>query len=128
MLGAAFCRGGEHNPSNLPLRRRDPGAGRGAARDTECNCSICRRYGVLWAYVSPDAVRGWQDARTETYLWDDRSIAFHRCRVCGCVSHWLAVDPDRNRMGVNARLLDPELIRRARLRHLDGAVSERYVD
>ena len=75
-----------------------------------------------------DAVRGWQDARTETYLWDDRSIAFHRCRVCGCVSHWLAVDPDRNRMGVNARLLDPELIRRARLRHLDGAVSERYVD
>ena len=95
---------------------------------TECNCSICRRYGVLWAYVSPHAVRGWQDAQTETYLWDDRSIAFHRCRVCGCVSHWLAVNPDRNRMGVNARLLDPELIRRARLRHLDGAVSERYVD
>ena len=35
---------------------------------TKCNCSICRRYGVLWAYMSPDAVRGWQDARTETYL------------------------------------------------------------
>jgi hypothetical protein len=24
---------------------------------TECNCSICRRYGVLWAYYTPDRVR-----------------------------------------------------------------------
>src|SRR5687768_7307944 len=24
---------------------------------TECNCSICRRYGVLWAYYSPKQVR-----------------------------------------------------------------------
>ena len=24
---------------------------------TECNCSMCRRYGVLWAYYSPRQVR-----------------------------------------------------------------------
>ncbi|NGM48586.1 hypothetical protein G5B46_03085 [Caulobacter sp. 602-2] len=24
---------------------------------TQCNCSICRRYGVLWAYYSLGAVR-----------------------------------------------------------------------
>jgi hypothetical protein len=24
---------------------------------TECNCSICRRYGVLWAYYAPSQVR-----------------------------------------------------------------------
>jgi len=24
---------------------------------TECNCSICRRYGVLWAYYTPEQVR-----------------------------------------------------------------------
>jgi hypothetical protein len=23
---------------------------------TDCNCSICRRYGVLWAYYSPRQV------------------------------------------------------------------------
>ncbi len=24
---------------------------------TECTCSICRRYGVLWAYYEPSQVR-----------------------------------------------------------------------
>jgi hypothetical protein len=31
-------------------------------------------------------------------------------------------------MGVNARLMDPDVIAKARLRHLDGAVSEQYLD
>jgi hypothetical protein len=96
---------------------------------TECNCSICRRYGVLWAYYPLANVRFLTPAgATDTYMWDDRSIAFHRCRTCGCVTHWSAVDPSRDRMGVNARLLDPGMISSARLRHLDGAVTETYID
>lgn len=94
---------------------------------TECNCSICRRYGVLWAYCQPDQV-GRNSGPTDTYLWDDRSIAFHRCRQCGCVTHWSAVDPQHSRMGVNARLLDPATLAAARVRHLDGAGTERYLD
>lgn len=93
---------------------------------TSCNCSICRRYGALWAYDSPRRVR--TSGETQTYLWDDRSIAFHRCRVCGCVTHWSPVDEGRDRMGVNARLLEPEILARARMRYLDGAVTERYID
>jgi hypothetical protein len=31
-------------------------------------------------------------------------------------------------MGVNVRLMDPGDIAKARLRHLDGAVSEQYLD
>jgi hypothetical protein len=31
-------------------------------------------------------------------------------------------------MGVNARLMDPELVRRAKIRLLDGAVTEKYLD
>ena len=55
------------------------------AEVTHCNCSICRRYGVLWAYYSPRSVHLMPaDARTDTYMWDDRAIAFHRCRTCGC--------------------------------------------
>ena len=95
---------------------------------TECNCSICRRYGVLWAYYAPRQVRISRPAPTDTYLWDDRAVAFHRCRACGCVTHWAAVDPAMGRMGVNARLMPPEAVVQARLRHLDGAVTGRYLD
>jgi hypothetical protein len=95
---------------------------------TDCNCSICRRYGVLWAYYSPTQVRLAASTPTDTYIWDDKSIRFHRCRTCGCVSHWSAVDPTVDRMGVNARLMDPDLVARARVRHLDGAVTEKYLD
>ena len=96
---------------------------------TECNCSICRRYGVLWAYYSPKQVRVQPaDAVTDTYMWDDRSIVFHRCPNCGCVSHWSAVDPARDRMGVNARLMSLEILTSVRVRHVDGAVTEQYLD
>jgi hypothetical protein len=31
-------------------------------------------------------------------------------------------------MGVNARLMNLETLKAARIRHLDGAVTERYLD
>jgi hypothetical protein len=95
---------------------------------TDCNCSICRRYGVLWAYNSPRQVHFTKPLVTDIYMWDDKSIRFHRCRTCGCVSHWSAVDPSVDRMGVNARLMEPDLIKQIRVRRLDGAVTERYGD
>ena len=96
---------------------------------TECNCSVCRRYGVLWAYYSPRQVCVLPDgAATDVYMWDNQSIEFHRCRTCGCVSHWAAVDPGCDRMGVNARLLEPSVLIKARVRHLDGAHTEQYTD
>jgi hypothetical protein len=94
---------------------------------TECNCSICRRYGVLWAYYRPEQVTTL--GVTDTYRWGDRSLAFHRCAICGCVTHWAPEGgraPDR--MGINARLLDLETLAAARVRHLDGAGTERYID
>ena len=95
----------------------------------DCNCSICRRYGVLWANFSTDQVQ-FEPAVpiTDTYSWGDRGLSFHRCKTCGCVTHWSAVDPARNRMGVNARLLDLAVLAQARVRHLDGAMTERYLD
>ncbi len=96
---------------------------------TDCNCSICRRYGVLWAYYSPAQVRIAAGAgATDIYMWDDRSIEFHRCKTCGCVTHWAAVDKGLDRMGVNARLMDLEVLAAARVRKLDGANSEKYLD
>ena len=94
---------------------------------TDCNCSICRRYGVLWAYYSPSRVTvSPADGATDIYIWDDRSIEFHRCKTCGCVTHWSSVDKTRDRMGVNARLMTPEVLAAARVRHLDGARTGAY--
>jgi hypothetical protein len=87
-----------------------------------CNCSICRRYGALWAYYSPAQVRIIPTiGATVCYLWGDKSIEFHRCQTCGCVTHWAAVEKRADRMGVNARLMAPEILSAARLRHSDGA-------
>lgn len=92
------------------------------AEVTECNCSICRRYGTLWAYYAKPEVRVWPAPEaTEVYVWGEARLQFHRCRVCGCVTHWAPADPGRPRVGINARLMEPEVLARARLHHFDGA-------
>ncbi len=97
---------------------------------TDCNCSICQRYGTLWAYYTIDEVRVEAAlGATQAYAWGDKSLQFIRCRHCGCVTHWEPIVADRGpRMGVNARNFDPAEIRDIRIRHLDGAVTERYLD
>lgn len=90
---------------------------------TDCNCSICRRYGTLWAYYRLEQVEFASVPVTETYIWGDRGLAFHRCRSCGCVTHWQALDPTHDRMAINARLLAPEVLARASVTFYDGANS-----
>ena len=100
-----------------------------SAEVTECNCSICRSYGALWAYYPPSRVRLVPpDPPTDVYTWDGRSLEFHRCRPCGFVLHWAALNRERDRMCVNSRLMDSEVLASARVRHLDGATTERYID
>ena len=87
----------------------------------DCHCSIRRRYGTLWAYYAPEEVRvPPSDPPTDVYVWGDKTLQTHRCRNCGCVSHWIAMDPGFDVMGVNARLMDPEVLASARVRHSDG--------
>jgi hypothetical protein len=96
---------------------------------TDCNCSACRRYGGLWAYYAPAQVR--IDAAAdaiEAYVWGDRTLAFNRCRTCGCLTHWSPLDGAAERMGVNARLMPPDVVANARIRHLDGAASWEFLD
>lgn len=87
-----------------------------------CNCSICRRYGTLWAYYDRAEVRfDAGNGPTDTYIWGDRMLTFHRCRTCGCVAYWLPVDPAASRLGVNARLMAPDVLAAARVMYGDGA-------
>jgi hypothetical protein len=96
---------------------------------TDCNCSICRRLGVLWAYYAPRDVEviGPSDGAA-AYRWGEATLVFHHCRSCGCTTHWTPLPHrDQGRMGVNARLMDPAVLAAARIRKLDGAVSEKYL-
>jgi hypothetical protein len=92
----------------------------------DCNCSICRRYGALWAYYSLKDVIV-PSGLTDTYLRGAKHTEFHRCKICGCVTHWSPTDK-RDRMGVNARLMAPEILSQVRVRHLDGADTWKYLD
>ena len=91
---------------------------------------MCRRYGTLWAYFRADRVRV-EHARmaTQAYAWGARRLRFVRCARCGCVTHWEATRPrPASRMGVNARLLEPELLEGIRVRRLDGARTWKFLD
>ena len=74
----------------------------------ECNCSICRRLGVLWAYYHCDDVKFEKgEGTTNAYAWNNKVLEFHSCSQCGCTTHWAATDRSfKERMGVNARLID----------------------
>ena len=82
-----------------------------------CNCSLCRKLAWLVAYYDPAEVEA--EGETVAYVWGDRLLAIHHCPVCGCGTHWRALDealagqlPDdlrrslERRMGINARMLD----------------------
>jgi hypothetical protein len=96
---------------------------------TSCNCSICRRLGTLWAYYAPTDVR--VTGPTATYRSGDKTLDLHRCVTCGCTTHWspLANRAAQDRMGINARLLEPDVVAAARVRRLDGASDDwKYLD
>jgi hypothetical protein len=113
--------------ANCHCRAVNVEAARAPRRVTDCNCSICRRYAALWAYYKARDVR--VTGKTDRYLWGDRMVAFHRCKVCGCITHYTSTKKSRiDRVAVNARLFDPEIVSRARIRRFDGAVSWKVLD
>ena len=99
-------------------------------RLTDCNCSICRRYGVLWAYYPADSVNiVCADDALDAYSWGTKELRFVRCATCGCLMAWVGVEPREGaRIGVNARNFDPAAIRGVRVRRLDGARTWKFLD
>jgi len=89
---------------------------------TQCNCSVCRRYGTLWAYYAPATVsitakRG----GLASYARRARGLRFVRCATCGCVVCWKRPGKrGRAYMGVNTRLLDHAAMARVPVKVLDG--------
>ncbi|RZT95044.1 GFA family protein [Rivibacter subsaxonicus] len=96
---------------------------------TNCNCSICRRYGTLWAYYKASEVRvSAAPGATSDYAWGDRRLRFVRCNICACITHWEHILPAASsRVGVNARNFEPESLGPVRIRLLDGASTWKYL-
>jgi hypothetical protein len=97
---------------------------------TGCNCSICRRYGALWAYYRASELRiSSASGATSSYCWGDKSLRFVRCNTCSCIMYWAPLRPKGvGKMGVNARNFEPDAIRLIRIRRLDGASTWKYLD
>jgi len=88
----------------------------------DCNCTLCRRLGALWAYYRLSEVE--ITGETTGYVREDLSepaIAAHHCPRCGTTTHWtpLGDEPD-DRMGVNARLFDETAMDGVEIKYPDG--------
>lgn len=88
---------------------------------TACNCTVCRRYGVLWAYGHEnEGIR--VSGPSQAYVRGE-AIEFHFCMACGCVAWWrgrTAETSGRRRIGVNLRMAEPDAVARIPIEHLDG--------
>ena len=92
---------------------------------TACNCTLCRRYGALWAYDYEDE-RISISGPTSAYVRVDEAdpkLEVRFCSKCACVLCWrgLKVDADRRRrIAVNIRLAAPEAVSALPIDHFDG--------
>jgi hypothetical protein len=91
---------------------------------TACNCTLCRRYGVLWIYgYEGEGVD--VSGPTGVYVRGEQ-IGFHFCPTCGCVAYWRSLQSEasgRRRIAVNVRLTEPEAVAELPIDHFDGLVS-----
>lgn len=92
---------------------------------TACNCTLCRRYGALWAYdYENERIR--ISGPSSVYTRKDNadpSLEIHFCPTCGCVLCWRGTRPGqdgRRRIAVNVRLAPPETVADLPIDHFDG--------
>lgn len=80
---------------------------------TACNCTLCRRYGALWAYdYENERIRISGPTKAYTRVGKaDPALEIHFCPTCACVVCWrgLRLETDgRRRIAVNIRLAPPK--------------------
>ena len=88
---------------------------------TACNCTVCRRYGVLWIYGHEgEDVR--VSGETRSYR-RGTAIDFHFCATCGCMAFYRALKLEadgRRKIAVNVRLSEPGPVADIPIDHFDG--------
>lgn len=92
---------------------------------TACNCTLCRRYGTLWAYdYENERIRVFGPFASYTRADSDNpSLEILFCPSCACVLSWRGLRPNdegRRRIAVNVRLAPPEAVASLPIDHFDG--------
>lgn len=88
---------------------------------TACNCTACRRYGVLWAYDHEG--EGIHVTGPTTAYARGNALTFNFCATCGCIAWWRGLRTDeqgRRRIAVNLRLAEPQAVAAIPIDHFDG--------
>lgn len=95
---------------------------------TACNCTLCRRYGALWAYDFEGeraAVHG-PLSRFVRVGKADPALEILFCPHCAAVIAWRGLrlkEDGRRRMAVNVRLAPPDAVADLPIDHFDGLDS-----
>jgi hypothetical protein len=92
----------------------------------ECNCTLCSKSGVRWAYFHPSDVS--IEGATKGYSRRDKedpAAEIRFCANCGSTTHFILTDSavskfGNSQMGVNARLADDKDLAGTELRYPDG--------
>lgn len=81
----------------------------------ECQCTLCRRYAVAWAYYNTTEVQVdiKPGASMGKYSWGFNSASFDWCNGCGCLMFWwpLEVPEGGKMMGLNTRMVEPDALK-----------------
>ena len=114
LTGTCHCEGAQWTLTG------DPGS------ITACNCTLCRRYGALWAY-DYEGERVAVHGVTRAYRRKgkaDPALEILFCPTCAAVLAWRGLrdadTPGRRRMAVNVRLAPPEAVADLPIDHFDG--------
>lgn len=94
---------------------------------TACNCTLCRRYGALWAYdYEGERIRIHGTTAAYARSRANPALDIRFCPVCAGVLAWVGRrrEPDgRRRIAVNLRLAPPEAVADLPIDHFDGLDS-----
>lgn len=92
---------------------------------TACNCTLCVRYGVLWAYDYENE-RIHLHGKLSSYVRAEKpepSLEILFCPTCACVLAWRGLQEKsdgRRRMAVNLRLAPAGEVAGLPIDHFDG--------
>ncbi|TPX08255.1 uncharacterized protein E0L32_001849 [Thyridium curvatum] len=88
----------------------------------QCHCTVCYKYGAMWAYYEPAQISVSVDQGGEVVSYGRQDMGenrvphnvFNFCGHCGCVTHWSRLPGYKgrasNKMGVNCRMLPEKAI------------------
>lgn len=92
-----------------------------------CNCTLCRRYGALWAYdYENERIRVSGPTAAYARRRDDPALEILFCPTCASVLAWRGLRLDeakRRRMAVNVRLAPPDEVADLAIDRFDGLDS-----